>query len=682
MELSKRHLRVAVVVVLLLGGIALGYAVFADSTDPYTVTEGTTYDAFDGPQIALGETIDDLTVEQPFADENTIDFAPYGEFSSPSDGSEATVTGFGEDYIRLEEVYVVGNELQLDIPGKNDVDISGHVITFEYRDIDIEDDGRDFSIETVSLESGTVTIHGLPADQQLAAYDLSDGEPWDWGVTNSEGELTLSGEVSTEADFTLLEPPEPIIDDGSADPTGGQSDVPDNLSVDVSHPEMDYVDVEVDFWLNDEFIGSDTLTENGTATVSGASDDVVGGENNWYVIASDDYENEVQGDTYQFETPDEIRIYDETNPSQLIDDQVEVGVEFYFDESGQVVERNTTDGIIDMVGLPVDEPVTIVADADEYHPRRIFLRSVVEEAEVFLLPTDAESVSLVFTIEDYTGQFPDRHTVMQIQRNLDGEWKTVEGDSFGASGEFSSELEYNTRHRLILINTETGEERDLGTITPTADSIQSIEVTPEATDIGDQLLPTFDVSPSVSSLPAVDGAAIGVSINPQGHTVDEWSVLVERVGNDTTETLLDESFVGIEDRSVSESFNLSGHEGDTVRLTLEVATDEGRQVEKVYEFSVREHYDHDYSLLSVLGNMAYSISSSGAEGGTTTFIAIMLTVLASGAAASALQASTEVVGGVAMASISMFAIVGWVPYGLIFAGCVTFLAFFALRRGI
>ncbi len=109
--------------------------------------------------------------------------------------------------------------------------------------------------------------------------------------------------------------------------------------------------VDVTFYDNsdDSVIGTDTISSNGTASTTWSNIEM--GSNEWYAVAKDDYGGTTQTDTLSFETPHELLIYNESNPSQLVNDSVDVEVTF-FGES-DTYTRTTSNGKIDLSGLPL-----------------------------------------------------------------------------------------------------------------------------------------------------------------------------------------------------------------------------------------------------------------------------------------------------------------------------------------
>ncbi len=264
-------------------------------------------------------------------------------------------------------------------------------------------------------------------------------------------------------------PDEDFIDSSSVD-----------LQVDVSDTQFgsaqgESVDVTFYDGEDDSVIGTDTISSNGAASATWSTFEM--GTNQWYAVAEDDYGATTQTDTLSFETPHELLIYNESNPSQLVNDSVNVEVTF-FGSSGTYT-RTTSNGKIDLSGLPFGEEMTVQVEASGYITRQTIIRSITEQQEVFILPESAETVSTRFQLNDPTGQFdPSNSRILikkPIERNGTTTYKTVVGDVFG-TGDFSTTLERDQRYLIEVENTRTGEIRELGPYVATTSENVVLEV--------------------------------------------------------------------------------------------------------------------------------------------------------------------------------------------------------------
>jgi len=478
----------------------------------------------------------------------------------------------------------------------------------------------------------------------------------------------------------------PSVDNSSASPDDDSiTSTNKELSIDVTDPQFGTAqgeEVTVAFYVDGSQRGTDTLTSNGTASYTLTT--VAGGSHEWHAEASDSYAGQATSDTFNFTAPGTLYIRDETNTSQLVDN-ARVELRFYYEgEPQQIVERNTTDGTLDMSGLPADRPFVVVADTDGYNPRRVYKRSLIESQSVYLLPDSTPSTDTTFVLEDYSGNYPPEDTVMQVERALENQsgsldWRVVVGDYFGATGQFPTTLQSDTRHRLVLINTETGDERTLGSYTPTADGAQTVLVTSDGT-INVQENASVQIEPGTRSLIATDAnQQLGVSITRGSQNISTWTVTVTYT-NDTTNTTL-VTRTGSGDATVAPTLNLSDRAGGEVQVTVTYTLESGGTGAANATYRVRQHRANRFSLLSVLGSVSTQIPDRN-MGPFTTLVALFTTVIVTGAFATVVPASSETTGLVAVATISGFALVGWVGPNLMFAAGAGWVAMAALRRGV
>ncbi|WP_200531955.1 hypothetical protein [Halorubrum sp. LN27] len=223
-------------------------------------------------------------------------------------------------------------------------------------------------------------------------------------------------------------------------------------------------------------IGEDTLTSNGTATANWDGD-VVGGENDWRVQVTDAYGNTVQSETYTFLAPDELYIRDELSGDLLTDTDSNLTLTFYGETTTE--RRTTQDGVAPLAGLPVNEELVVVAEADGYYNRRIILDSLTEQQNVYLLNETVESVEVIFTIEDRSGDFDSEDTKLYLEKavpteNGTAETRIIAGDYFGL-GRFPVVLEQDSRYDLRVENRE-GQVYDPGSYTASIADIETINI--------------------------------------------------------------------------------------------------------------------------------------------------------------------------------------------------------------
>jgi hypothetical protein len=139
--------------------------------------------------------------------------------------------------------------------------------------------------------------------------------------------------------------------------------------------------------------------------------------------------------------PSELQVRNELNPDELIQGENVTLRAGFFGESDTVVERNVTNGTVDLSGLPADQElvVTVREDNADYAFRRILIENVVETQAIYLLPADEPSAEVRFELNDQTDRFgSDTKLIVEkpITRNGQTEYRTISGDYIGADGRF------------------------------------------------------------------------------------------------------------------------------------------------------------------------------------------------------------------------------------------------------
>jgi len=533
----------------------------------------------------------------------------------------------------------------------------------------------EFTLNGSVVGTDTLTSNGTAS---LQVGGLDEGQQ-DWSVTatDSFGETTSSSTFSFTVDHydaQLSDPnPESLI---SYEPT--------EVNVSISDADFgnDGDQLDVYFELDGSDVGTDTLTSNGTASASIGG--LEGGEHNWSVAVQDQY-GQWTNQSYTFSVPSKLFVYQEAKPTKLVDN-VTTDLRFYFEDDGgidTIVTRNTSNAKLNLTGLPIGQPFVAVADADGYLPRRIFVPSLYETQSVYLLNDSMTHADVVFEIEDYTGDFPKETSALFIQRSLNGSYQTVLGDYFGASGQFPAQLRYNTRHKLIILNTETGQRRELGTFTPLQSSEQTVTVTPngEVTVKGPGA--QVNIQPSTRTLAGTSNQNLSVTIDGgQNATLDTWSVDVYYVNEsaDTKTSLFSESSSSGGNTKLTTTLNLSDRGGGSVKVVANWTTEDGRSGGEKTTYSVQNVYENENSLLSGLAALVGLIAGKNQDVFQIS-LGVIGTILITAAVSSQLRLPSEVIGLVAVGSLTGFAIVGMLPYSIMFVAVAVWGGLAFLRRG-
>ncbi|WP_346140157.1 hypothetical protein, partial [Streptomyces virens] len=220
-----------------------------------------------------------------------------------------------------------------------------------------------------------IDFNGLEADivmdgEQKGAFNLCSGAD----NPDSVALFSNGGEIFAD-NFEGIEVSDPILDNPS--PSGGETvqETPVELSIDVEDADFDTeqgdeVTATAYDASDDTEIGSQTLFENGTATVSWSDPDL--GANSYYWVAEDEYGNTVESSVFDFRTPNEIEIRNESDPEQLVEVDGDAEVTFFEEGGEEVVERPVEDGTVDLQGLPATEYI-IVVEIDGFETRQAII---------------------------------------------------------------------------------------------------------------------------------------------------------------------------------------------------------------------------------------------------------------------------------------------------------------------
>lgn len=315
--------------------------------------------------------------------------------------------------------------------------------------------------------------------------DLSgfSADSWRANISIETSSGTSTARIHDES--VLFEPSSPNVTNVS--PSDGETLDQQNPDLEVQVNDSDFATaqgdpVTIEWFVDGSSVNTQTVTSNGTYsyTVSGGFG---AGTHDWNAEVTDDYGLTDSSSTWTFESPGTLYIYNETDPDQLIDNQGEIEVSFYGNNS--VITRTTTDGTVDLSGLPANETLVVTANVDNYESRRIVIESLFEQQNIYLLNENVTAVTPTYTLDDNTGNFPPSETTLLIRlpitKDFDGDgteetqYETVLGDQFGAVNEFSATLRPNIRYQLVVFN-QDGDRRALGSHTVDDSSLVSVPI--------------------------------------------------------------------------------------------------------------------------------------------------------------------------------------------------------------
>ena len=321
-------------------------------------------------------------------------------------------------------------------------------------------------------------------------------------------------------------------------------------------------------------------------------------------------------------------------------DPVNVEVQFFGSE-GEVQIRNTTDGTIDMTGLPAEERFAVTVEGgDEYVTRQAIIPSILDQQTAYLLPQDVNvtTVEPRLLLEDPTNQFdPERSEIIlerPIEVNGSTEYVAVAGDRVGVNG-YDVILERDQRYRVRVIDPDSGTERVLGEFTPT----QSEQVTLRVQDV------EFD---SVSN---VNGLEWTARLVENDNSPNE----VEFIYRDTLET--EDIQYAIYERGNSSNVLVSGSANGNLTVS-EIVPPGDENTVWVVEWEATRASGETLEATRPVSSDQLPVGPSELPQNWQTIIAMIVLI----AVAGLFGAANPGVGGIAVAAVGgVFFILGWLP---------------------
>lgn len=352
------------------------------------------------------------------------------------------------------------------------ITVSGQVNDTDFA----ETSGDEVKVKLYVDGSYTGKSKNITSNQTVSfeATELGDGShSWHFETVDEYGKTSTSSTASFEVNHYA-----PALDNANATPRDGEKKDTRTITLSIPVNDTDFAEtsgdeVKVEFYFDGDLVASKNVTSNTTVTYDITVS--TGGSHDWKVQATDEYGNSTISDSdtstsasdpFTFKAPSQLRIYEESNPDTLVDN-VTVEIRFYGGESGDsfTVQRSTSDGTVNMTGLPIDQEFIVVAKASSYYNRRIYVESLYKQSDVFLLNDSKKAVYNDFVLDDKSGNFPPGETRLIIQRGLNRSgnftWWTISGDFFGGTNSHATYLRYNQRYRLIVENNE-GDRRVIG----------------------------------------------------------------------------------------------------------------------------------------------------------------------------------------------------------------------------
>lgn len=455
----RRLLELAAVGLLVVGIVtATATVTLNESTTVSNNDDGTVVIAGNGPAVTLvGDT--NVSTDSGGVDSNTIQWnTSAGNASFVSNGhSEVTIhkDNITGAWTTVSGLNVSSNELTINPEDKRAIGVQGDTTWLKFRNAGFDDGNVDF-IYRGDSGTTTVTVRGLPDNRGMSAVDVDTGETLGVGVSDSSGTVTFDSMPNSEHRVAITSDANPILEDPQ--PDGNVSSTPDELSVHISDEDFPGDSVTADFRIDGATV--DTVTTSSDGRVSTTNTSAIGtGANEWSVVATDENGNKDVINA-SVGVPGTLYIRNETSADNLIDNSVDVTVSF---ENGTTItERTTSDGTVDMSGLPTTDFI-VTATADGYYSRTVYFQNIIGDDSVYLLDKSYNATETRFVLEDPTGQYPsDSIVIIKRAINQSGtyRYRTIYSDEFGTEG-VTADLHQDKRYRLSIRN-PSGDVQQIG----------------------------------------------------------------------------------------------------------------------------------------------------------------------------------------------------------------------------
>lgn len=408
-----------------------------------------------GPTVIVGESIN-FTNTNPWNESNTIILKPWGEFESQGNTS-LRVTQFNGTWTNATNINATAAALTIRPNDKPALTVAGNVTAVAYRD-DITLADKNTAFEYSASGSGNISINGLESTTDWGAVTAT-GSTIDSGTTTSSGTATVSVSSATNQDLVLFENSPPTASNFSP-PDGEDLDSYDtNFTVDVTDQDFPQSDeVTAELYVDGTAIANKTVTSN--TTVSITHQITTGGSHTYHWKLTDKYGGTTTTADRTINVPSEFSIYNISAPSQLVDNVGEIELTFYADDT--VFTRTTSDGTVNLTGLPTNQELIVTASASGYYDRQTVILSLYEQQAIYLLNDTITAYNTKFILSDNTGgTFRSNEPLVIVERGLNKsgttQWVSISGGEFGVSG-YTTALEAGERYRLRVRNS-LGDER-------------------------------------------------------------------------------------------------------------------------------------------------------------------------------------------------------------------------------
>lgn len=452
---------------------------------------------------ANGNATFDLPASSHAVELNTVSSsAPTFSNPVPSDGSA---------------IRVAGPTLEIDV---DDADFSGG----DSVDVTIDVDGTQVHIETItSAQTVTTTVSGLSEGTHTWTVEGTDS----WGNTNS-------------ASYTFtVEHYDPVISNLS--PEGLLDQNPSTIDADISDADFgnDGDSLDVNLTLDGTQIDSQTITSNQSLSVNIPQSGLMGGQHIYTWEVTDSY-GQTTTATETYSVPDTLYIRNELNHTELVGSPVTVDVTFFGPDN--IYNRTTSDGTLNMTGLPVNSDFIAVASPSDsnWTTRALYVTSIYEQQSLYLLNTSVvETIESRFELDDPTGEYGSQ-SIVQIQRPIEINgttmWQTIHADRFGTEG-VTVTLEADQRYRVRILSGD-GTQQVVGPYR--ADVGETVTVQPGAPTLD---IPEFEDGYTFNA--SISNSSLEYYYEDPDQLTDQLTVWIHEKGNVSNQLVANSSYFDI-----------------------------------------------------------------------------------------------------------------------------------------
>lgn len=451
MTIGRREFRILIAIGFIIGIVAVPALAALLNGVP---TAGTVpLESNSGPRVFV-EGASNMSLEAPFPDGNTVDVkTDSGNVTvSSSARTNATIaaSNITGTWTKVSGISATSSSLKINPEDKRAINVSGGIDRIEFRNANLDDGKVDF-VYAGAAGTSTVTVRGLDANTQVRAVDANTGDILDTDTTDGSGVATFDGMTNSEHSVELKTgSANPILQNPT--PDGNVSTQPSEFSVDVSDDEFPGDNVTLEWYYEGSKFNTTYATSDGRYAVTNPPS-VASGVHEWSIVATDENGNKdvVNATVGQ---PGTLYIRNETNASELVNSPINVTVAFK--NGTTVTTRTTSDGTIDMTGLPTTDFVVTVEANSDYHKRVVYFQSIIGNQSVYLLNKSYNSVESRFTLDDPTGKYPANSFVIikkSINRSGTTKYRTIYSDKFGTEG-VTMDLEKDERYLVSVRNPE------------------------------------------------------------------------------------------------------------------------------------------------------------------------------------------------------------------------------------